>query len=231
MGEWGEKGSEELFILFVCSKSFFPTPVGKDKCMQLLEPEVAEFHMDLNGRIIIVSWELIRPHNRNKPDDMQCWRSQQRKQASHRNNGCNLPGHCHSSARITTSTWEAESNMCGGNPVSQWGKSWKSFQHQGWIAKQIILFCHSECLLCCSYLWGLLFSPGTQTALEVLLVSTDHQFPILEVGEFQRWKELLRELIVRCLWLKAWETIFLWYWYSVTVDCFMLPQLPPHACL
>lgn len=63
MGEWGEKGSEELFILFVCSKSFFPTPVGKDKCVQLLEPEVAEFRMDLNGLIIIVSWELIRPHN------------------------------------------------------------------------------------------------------------------------------------------------------------------------
>lgn len=31
MGEQGEKGSEELLMLFVCSKYFFPTPVEKDK--------------------------------------------------------------------------------------------------------------------------------------------------------------------------------------------------------
>lgn len=48
----------------------------KDKCMKLLEPEFAEFLVDLNGHIIMLALELIRPQNRSKSGDKQCWRSQ-----------------------------------------------------------------------------------------------------------------------------------------------------------
>lgn len=168
MGEQGEKGSEELLILFVCSKYFFFHPVENDKMHVAYGAwGCYEFLTDLNASLTTVAWELIRLHNRSKHVDTQCWRSQLSKWASCRNNGYNLPDHCHSSARATSSTLKWSPWYVEGTYQAREGTM--CFLSASWLdckADNLVLSCKIPFsfllsvrgtvfpLLACQLLWG-----------------------------------------------------------------------------
>lgn len=152
----------------------------KDKCMKLLEPEFAEFLMDLNGHVVTLAWELIRPQNRSKSGDMQCWESQQRKWAFHRNSGCNLPlpqqfhGPCFH--------LEAESMTWRGNIKSQWGTLDCKADNLAPLSKMLSLFLWSGRGTICWHpncFGGFCWTP------------LPHQLTTLEAVGFQGWNQII----------------------------------------
>lgn len=78
---------------------------------------------------------------------------------------------------------------------------------------------------------GAVFSSGMPTALGPMLVSADHQFLILERAEFQGWNQVI-PLSARCEMslAKSLGNNFLMT-FCLMMNCFMLPQSPPHAWL
>lgn len=75
-------------------------------------------------------------------------------------------------------------------------------------------------------------SSGTLTALRVVLVSSDHQFLILEGAAFQGWNQVI-PLWAHCEMrpVKSLGNHLLVTYWLMIVDCSMLPQSPRHAWL